>query len=443
MPKDVSALKKEFENIPVPPELDLKIEQAIRRGRRGKTTGRIFKPLAAVVSLILVFAFSVNLSPAFASYVSNMGMESLVDLFSFDTGLANVVEKGFGDVNDASVTDQGITLTVESAIYDGRKLFLAVKVESDRELEYVWLDDGHVHGFSGEITWGGPTVEANDVCYQFWEYDIEDSQQLQGALLFECTNIRINCRNPVGANSEIVRGDWSIPVSVDTDLAKFEPKQVAVNKLVSIGEVQFTIEYIEIHPTVIDMKISMDRNNPVRFTSFKNPRLIDADGNEYTLKSSSKKGFDLSLSLESAYFTGTTDLTFAFDGVYTLPLEETYFIIDIDNECVMDDGGFGIEYVGKRVVNYPEEGPYLNVLFKLTDNEEEGEDQFLWMNLTVHDLSGNPYDISLGHSQPPGQSKQYSLGFDVSQGIPSAVKVEVTGVSKGIMKPVRIKLNTE
>jgi len=68
MPKnDVSALKKEFENIHVPQELDLIIEQAIRRGRKVKTTGRIFKPLATVASLILVFALSVNATSLFVT----------------------------------------------------------------------------------------------------------------------------------------------------------------------------------------------------------------------------------------------------------------------------------------------------------------------------------------------------------------------------------------
>ncbi|HQE01178.1 MAG TPA: hypothetical protein PLY60_01040 [Bacillota bacterium] len=47
-----NALRKELENIPVPHELDMKIEQAIRRGKRAMTTGRILKPLAAVILLI-------------------------------------------------------------------------------------------------------------------------------------------------------------------------------------------------------------------------------------------------------------------------------------------------------------------------------------------------------------------------------------------------------
>jgi len=77
----------------------------------------------------------------------------------------------------------------------------------------------------------------------------------------------------------------------------------------------------------------------------------------------------------------------------------------------------------------------------LTDRKYEEEDE--WIDHTVYDLLGNPYDVILRQWHPLGQSIQYSLGFDVDQGIPSAVKVEVTGISKGIMKPVRVKLITE
>lgn len=441
MLKDVSALKKEFENIQVPQELDLYIQQAIRKGRRVKTTGRIFKPLAAVISLVLVFALSVNLSPAFASYVSDMGMESLVNLFSFDKGLVNVVERGFGQIIDKSATDKGITLTVESAIYDGRKLLIAVKIESDRELEVVWLENPRLRGITGKNSTNWPCHGAENnpnVFWHFLEYEI-DAKPLQDELFFECTTIEVYYCTHGDYIHETLSGNWAISFQLDKDLAKYEPKHLAVNKLVSIGEAQFTIEYVEIYPTVIDMKISLEQSNPVRFTSFKNPRLIDTDGNEYTFKSSSKRGNDLILSLESTYFTGATDLTFAIDGVYTLPLEETYFIIDIENECVLADGGLGIEYVGKSFFNYHEGSQHLNVWFKLMDREfEEADEQFLWIDQRVHDLSGNPYDIIFCR-----QSNQYGLGFDVSQGIPAAVKVEVTGISKGIMKPVRVKLITE
>lgn len=436
-----NALRKELENIPVPHELDMKIEQAIRRGKRAMTTGRILKPLAAVILLIFVFALSVNLSPAFAGYVSDRGMEALVNLFSFNKGIANVVERGFGDVHGASVTDQGITLTVEKAFYDGRKLFLAVKIESDRELKDAWLDDGEVHGLPGRttsVTWRGP--DADNEFWQFWEYDFLEAPELQGELLFQCTKIRIHYGTSLGPQSGILCGNWFIPIDVDTDLVHFEPKRMAVNELIALGDVQFTIDYVEIHPTVIDIEISWAQDNPVRITGFKNPRLIDAEGNEYVVKSSSISDTEVRLSLESTYFTDAADLTLAFDGVYTLPWGETVFIADIGNECVLEDGGFGIQFAGKEVINYPGKGRQLNVYFELAETAEVGDEQFLWMEHTVHDLSGNPYKVTTGHIDQEGRSKRYSIGFDAGQDVPSVVKVSVMGISRGIMKPVQVQL---
>jgi hypothetical protein len=64
----------------------------------------------------------------------------------------------------------------------------------------------------------------------------------------------------------------------------------------------------------------------------------------------------------------------------------------------------------------------------------------LWIDHRVHDLSGNPYDITF-LSTCVNDCNQYGIGFDVSKEVPAAVKVKITGISKGIMKPLRIKLN--
>ncbi|HOB35272.1 MAG: hypothetical protein GX090_05550 [Firmicutes bacterium] len=64
----------------------------------------------------------------------------------------------------------------------------------------------------------------------------------------------------------------------------------------------------------------------------------------------------------------------------------------------------------------------------------------MWMEHTVHDLSGNPYKVTTGHIDQEGRSKRYSIGFDAGQDVPSVVKVSVMGISRGIMKPVQVQL---
>lgn len=437
MNRDISAFKEVFENIPIPPELDRCIKLAIRKGRRARNQGRLFKFLAAaIIFLFFGFTLCVNLSPAFAAYIADMGLDSLVKLFSFDQGLANIVRRGFGKLSSPSATDKGITVTVESAIYDGRKLILAIRIDSHRELESVWLKDLRLRHVSGNMTSRSfpDAGESSRVHWQFLEYDLNGST-LPDKLFFECTEIEISNSSPEENGREMLTGNWSIVFSLeDRKLQEYKPVEVTVNKTAAMGEVRFTIESMAIYPTAIDVKISLDPNNPVRIAGFNNPRLIDGEGHEYTFKKfSGKNGI---LSFESAYFAGARDLTLALDGIYTLPLSETYFIIDIDNETVLDDGGYGIEFLGKTG-----EGEYLQVWFKPTDEEyETADNKFLWIEHRVHDLSGKPYDITFISTCVNG-SKQYALGFDVSKGVPAAVKVKITGISKGIMKPLRIKLN--
>jgi hypothetical protein len=442
MPKDVLELRKEYESIQVPEELDLYVEQAIRKGRRVKRTRRIFQPIAAIIFVFLVFAVSVNLSPAFASYVSALGMEPLVKLVSFDTGLANIVERGYDQHIGKSVTDKGITVTVEEAIFDGRKLVLVLRADTDRELTPVFIH-GEIKGQISSVIW--PAHEYNDSgksFYQYLEIDI-DPGQFNGEVIFLCKEIETNHGL---FNTKTLRGDWSMAFRVDTELAELPSESFAVDETVSLGPVQFTVESVEVHPTVTDVKISIPRENPLRIISFNNARLIDEDGHVYKFLSAlgpsyKEEGASESvLSFESTYFSAAKDLTLALDGVYTLPWEKTYLTIDIENGCIISDDGLGIEYLEKSFVEYPGEGGYLKVWFQFP-KQEYVDSQFIWFDLTAYDLNGNPYAVQ--HGFRSGENKRFYISFDFSRGIPEVVKVEVIGISQGIMEPIRVPLQHE
>lgn len=52
---EMDTLKKDFEGIQVPQELDLTVEKAIRKGRKEKIFRRVYKPVAIVACLVLLF----------------------------------------------------------------------------------------------------------------------------------------------------------------------------------------------------------------------------------------------------------------------------------------------------------------------------------------------------------------------------------------------------
>lgn len=448
MPKSIEGLREAYDNVPIPEELDMVIEKNIRKARQAKRRGLFLKPLAAAAAVILVFVITVNLSPAFARYVSQVpGMESLINLISFDGGLVDVVNHGYGQEINKSATDQGITLTVENVIYDGRILLIAYEIQADSNLgnpymAEVKLTDSKGYALPISCTIAAAACVDTAVYKSLLGYEGCGGYIIPEDVILECTSMGYY-ETKEGPRQDIISGNWSIPLHLDAELAGFEPERIYINKAVSVGSVNFSVDEMIIYPTSIELSMTMDSNNPVRITGFINPRMIDEDGKFYALNSGAREINKAVYSFESNYFTRSEELTFIADGVYTMPLGETYFTIDIDNECVLDDGGLGIKYVGKgNAYNTWEDREELNVRFKVTDREYQAADKkYLVIDQRVHDMLGNYYDVEF-YQSPTGPSGdiEYSLGFDITPGIPPAVKVHVLYISKGIMEPVQVKL---
>jgi len=445
MRKDLDNIKKQYDSIQIPPELDLVIEQAVKRGQRVKRSNLFIRPLAAAAALLLFFVLSVNLSPAFARVVGTIpGMESIIDLISFDRGLVEVVDHGYGQVINKSVTDNGMTLTLESAIYDGKQLILALRMVADRELDQagfweLFLTDASGNKIPAAYGHGSNEDENTNTFRTLVQFHyIEGS--FPESLILECNSIEhiYEAENHT-QHREIIAGNWSIPFTLDTELAHFEPIITELDKVVTVGNVKFTIESMSVYPTVAELKVTMDPENPVRITSFKNLRVMDEEGNKYSFRSSTGQGNEYVYRFESNYFLSPKQLTLELDGVYTLPWEDTYFILDIENEKVLDDGGLGIEFVRKSVyLDSIYERNEMTVWFEVNDPEfVQADDRFIWVD-TVQDLSGNPYHL-IHHAWSSGQD-QFGLGFNADEEIPNTVKVRVNGISKGIMESVEVPL---
>lgn len=441
---DLERLRNEFYNIPVPPQLDQAVVKGVRRGKRS----RIHKSLAAVAAAILVFVLSVNVSPALSSLIGSIpGLDSLVNLVSFDKNLVSIVNQGFGQVINKSDTDQGITVTVENAIYDGRKLILAVTIETEEPR-------GEMRWCNFDLLGGGYIITNFDPGYE------EDGRIFKGILecqmktdyvpedfILKCSKLNFFSDSPNDFHSEEIAGDWSIPFGLDTKLAQCKPVQIDINQGVSLGNVRFTVEYMKIYPTVIDVKIRGDKNAPLQITGYRNPRIVDENGDVYKFTDSRRIHEDeylTTLSFESNYFIGEKTLTLMMDGVYTMPRKDSYLVIDLKNEMVLDDSGLGIEVL-RQGTGYNAWGQErYEVYFTVNDPEFiESEPRFISVNNNAEDMSGLVYQVSISHVVYGGEREyeEWALVFFDNEELPDVVKVQISRISKGIQEPVRVKLN--
>jgi hypothetical protein len=461
MRKDPESLNLEFEKVQIPRELDLVIEKAIRRGRRSKLIGNCLKPLAAALAVMLVFVFGVNASPGFARYARSVpGLEGLVDWVSFDKGLVDVVDMGFGQVINKSATDNGVTMTVKNAIYDGRKLILLMGVESEISLGRIrWIDNevlGFYNDFEGYIRNRYPETTGHSFDYLV-EVELKGGQSRKD-VLFKCYEIQYHNYDTQGVAGEMetIKGNWTILFQLEPELASCKPIHVSIDKEVRLGDTKFRVKSMEIYPTVIDVKIVRDDTTPAWITHFSNPRLVDENGIEYKCKASEqgdwesvRRGPEVTLSFESNYFINSRKLTLLMDGAYTIPKGGYSVVMDVANETVLDDGGLGVKFLRVEhdipMNEFPtnEEVLYNHVIFTITDAKyKQAVPKFLSVD-KVHDLFGKEYPLIYSHSSSamPGAQDEFSLWFKAEEELPKAIRFKIIAISREKTEPIRVKLN--
>lgn len=95
-------LKKEYDDIKIPAELNSAVKKGIERGKkhmsRNRTTNKFVKTLAGIAAAFLVLMTAVNVSPVLAGAMEEIPiLGSLVKVLQFDNG-----EAGGGKITDAS-----------------------------------------------------------------------------------------------------------------------------------------------------------------------------------------------------------------------------------------------------------------------------------------------------------------------------------------------------
>ncbi|MTI96212.1 MAG: DUF4179 domain-containing protein [Firmicutes bacterium] len=429
MHKDMTSLREEYENIPVPKELDFVIEQAIKRGKNSKRT-RLLRPLIAVAAAILLFVASVNLSPAFASYISNLtGFETIIDFIRFDQGLSQGIDNGAGQVINQSVTDQGITLTVESAVFDGRKLMIAHELTSPDKpghLSHYKLDFTDIDGNILPISAISTTYLGSKGLLEIWHYG---NQQLPKQIILDLTSVK----HLYGNDREIIDGQWTLALDLDTELV-VPPTTVTIDKEITIEGIPVTIESIHIYPTVIDLELS-SAVNPMHF--FINSRLVDEAGNELiaTGGRADTENNRYTMQFTSNYFFETNELALVFDGVYTQ--EDIYLEIDIENEQIYNDSNLDIEFLRKETISRPS-GEEIYIWFSF---DRTFDSSIISFEQWGYDQAGNQICMEQGPAQNVSYlGDEYALVFAPEQ-LPKTFRIKVSIRTEGAYKPVHIPLN--
>lgn len=348
---EYTALRQEFEP---PPELSgsvARAEEKAQKRRWKKRMGRALSiPAAALASVFLAVVLAVNASPALAYSVGQLpGMKHLARAVASSPSLKAAVDNRYVQPVGESMTNLGITVTVEYVIVDKKNINVFYSVSAKEYPPKGLSVDFAIHS--------GPSSLPNLAVLpqSFSEKDegrlncfslsyIEDQTPDKLMLEFKVKETAIYSEGD-GENWDAFLARTSDPQYLSRFIfdIPFDPDMVDTGRSISIGQwlemdgQRLYLDSLELYPSLSQLNLKDDPQNSAWLRGFYF-YMEDGEGNKYRgqqygWSSSGLENFSPSFAdiyfLESSYFSEREDYTLFVEGGQWLDKDRQIANIDL------------------------------------------------------------------------------------------------------------------
>lgn len=453
----------QYASIPIPDELTLRVDKAIERGAVKEKRKKAINIIGVAAAVLIIFISSVNISPAFAGYMKNIpGLSYFVELVKFDKGLKSAIENDYVQVVEKSKKDKDIKFTIRSLIFDRRQLIISYTIETTGD--YIDLKPHLIDVFDKK----GNLLEVLSNISYVPDRKFKNKKARDGIIEFNAydegkfpTDMVLKCREfyemdvSSGKEKSKIEGNWDISFKIDEKFMLAMPITKELNENYCLGPVHFNVEKVDIYPTAVYVTISFDKTDRDRFAGFKNLRLVDENGRTYEEKGATiVSDYKRIIRFESNYFFKSKKLSLKADGVYHIPVESQYVVLDLKNNKILDDGGYNIEHFQYRKNTVLNDKKYdLMLSFNIKDeeilkNHKLPGSYFGGVGFNnAEDDNGNEYRIMVDSASPSIKKDnlkdsfiERELCFSEMNVIPDILKLKVGCASKGTDGDINIEI---
>ncbi len=372
--------KERLERIPVPDELvTVAIQEGYLKARHKKRKRqRISWAVSIAAVLMLTFVTSIRVSPTFASAVANIPwLEPFVEMIQLDKGLEEAIENEYYESIGISQSKDGYTFTLDGVIVDetGAEIFYSLKEpegEGSSNLEKIMFKNGSEDLLkTSSYGYDHRTEEnsSNKISVNFKEEKKLASKEFTLDITLDNTK----------------KTGFTIPFTLKNDIK--EGKVYAINEEVEIDGQKIKIKEVTVNPLRVGITIQINPQNEMEIMTIENMRLEDENGETWGSVKNGVTAFggsqdkERTFFLQSNYFREPKELYLKIDKVQALPKEESYLLVDLEKQEVLN-----------KMVNDKVE------ILKVTSNELEYQiDSTEDFNYTLFssgiDAQGNTVDI--------------------------------------------------
>ncbi|PPA68922.1 DUF4179 domain-containing protein [Jeotgalibacillus proteolyticus] len=424
--------KSSIDEIEIPADLlNTSIQEGFQKAKREKQKQMtkkkrwIWTAFTAAI-LLITLVTSIRVSPVFASQVASIpGMGKIVELINHDKGLMSAVENEYMQAIGVSETQNGITLSIDSAIYDqqGMVLFYTVKADetqSNLMAGDVSLTDGEGNELPIDFSMSGSPG------YEDIKEITVSAEYLFSEPLYE-TEFIFNADIESSASSE----SFSIPFNME--VLEQMSRVYEINETIEVEGQKLFVENITIHPIRTAVKIKADPENTKKIFHFDSIQLVDEKGGTWSktsdgIQSSGDNENGWEVYLESNYFEQFEELYLEIGEIQAVDKDHPYVVIDTEN---------------MEIVSQPKENFFLPA---------EIEDGYFFIKLKgvedfryflfgeVRDADGKEFNTNGSSLRSSGLDARY--GFELpTESYTDPLTVQLTNYPSRIKGDVRIKIN--
>jgi hypothetical protein len=339
------------ENIEVPENIDDYVKRGIALGiKKKKANKRKLAVNAVVICVLTIFTVSVRISPAFAAYMVKVpGLEYLVKLINYDKGLQSAIENNFVQNINASVTNEGIKVTIKDVIIDNSKAIIFYSIENQRDDKYVSLDEIKITDEKGEIlkigiTWGDSRPDEKSISRKVenkFELDFNEETVLPDKLYIDICLRERNTYDDVREKENVLPANWHYEIPVDKEKIKSMERNYMVNQKVEVEGQIILFNKVTITPTRIAVEVEYDKNNTKKIMRFDSLELVDEKGEKWAtitngVSAAKKDEYHETLYFQSNYFNDPREIYIQGYSVRALDKEKLTVEVDLKNSRLLN-----------------------------------------------------------------------------------------------------------
>lgn len=430
--------KEEIENAGVPQdELEAVIRQGFQRAQLAKKMKKrpvvqrgVWTVVVAAI-LLIIFATSIRVSPAFANVVASIpGMEKIVALIQDNKGLQSAIDNDHYQEIGVSGESSGIKIVVDGIIVDEKNIILFYTIDFRGNNEIEDIHRIHIKGANGEdLKVGGIHNDYasgyfdNMISTNSLEIDFQEQLSTKNVVLeFEI----------IGGNgeTEVIK----LPFTIKKNDVK--SKRYVLNEEVIVNGQSMTIEDVTISPVRTAIQVRFDPENTMKIFGFEDLQIVNEKGevwssiaNGTTASSDGEKPNVVTYYLQSNYFEEPKQLYLEFGKLMALEKEEAYLLIDTDR---------------MQILQQPKDARFSNMT--MLDNhismDFRGEKNFFHYPFSsdFYDAN-NDYFYTPSWSGSPDGDMESTLVMEMpKESYKSPVKFVIAGYPSYIEKDVKIKI---